>query len=395
MPLNPKKHLSLFYARVLTIIAPVYRHFFKTFKKPQGVLHPKRIVLLVSRPQDVELLIGIHEKAKQRREISLCFWVVKSCARRYPEVLTQLEEKEAEVEQVVSFTSLGMVLCKLMRSDAFLSTVESTRAKRKLPYIIAKLANAASVSTYTLQHGFPNIGINYCDHIYGPEIRFAAKTVFIWGSVEALPPWVSKDTRHKCVAVGCPKELVLFDDDLGEVTSERPIIAIFESFHGHIYNMEYITAFLSHLQKTAKQRKEFRFIFKSHPASLRCRSKELSKLLSRLEDVEIVDSIEGKASPLTTPWLLTHASGVITSPSTVALDGALVGVPVAVARYGLDLPIYSPLTMLDNNEDWGIFLGKIEEGHELKQKNEEFLRHVIVPGDATTRILDFMSGHSR
>ena len=103
------------------------------------------------------------------------------------------------------------------------------------------------------------------------------------------------------MAVGCPKEVVLFDADLGALTSERPIIAIFENLHGHIYDREYVDAFFSHLQETAKRHKEFHFILKSHPSSLRCRSKELSELFSRLEAVEIVDRIEGKAPAYTTP----------------------------------------------------------------------------------------------
>lgn len=122
---NPKKYLARFYARLLTIIAPYYRLAFKTINKAQQGVRPKRIVLLISRPQDIELLIGLHEKAN-RKDISLCFWVVNNCTRRYPELLTQLEEKGAEVEQVVSFFRLGKVLNTLMRTDAFLSTVEST-----------------------------------------------------------------------------------------------------------------------------------------------------------------------------------------------------------------------------------------------------------------------------
>ncbi len=50
-----------------------------------------------------------------------------------------------------------------------MSTVESTTAKGKLPYMITKLANAANVQTYTLQHGFENVGLSYCDEVHGPK----------------------------------------------------------------------------------------------------------------------------------------------------------------------------------------------------------------------------------
>ncbi len=65
---------------------------------------------------------------------------------------------------------------------------------------------------YTLQHGFENVGLSYCDEIQGPDIKFAAKTVFTWGPTEELPPWVEKETRDKSVAVGCPKKCVIFEN---------------------------------------------------------------------------------------------------------------------------------------------------------------------------------------
>lgn len=391
MPLDPTKLFSLVYARVLMLIAPLYKSVFTALNKPDTDLPAKRIVLLVSRPQDVELLIGIQKKSKLREGLRVRFWVVNSCARRYPEVLAQLKEKGVEVEKIVSFGHLGKTLSSLMRTDAFLSTVESTTAKRKLPYIITRMANAAGVPTFTLQHGFPNLGLSFCDHVYGTDIRFAAKTVLIWGPVEALPSWVSHETLDKCVAVGCPKELVLFDHDLKSHTSDRPIIAIFENLHGHIYDEDYTSAFLGHLQKAAKQYKEYRFVLKSHPSSLRCRSQKLSEAFSRLEDVEIVDRIDGVAPTHTTPWLLANASGAITNPSTIALDSALAGVPVALAQYGLKLANYAPLTMLDSFKDWETFISRLNNGDELKKRNEEFLGRVMVSGDAAGRILDLMT----
>ncbi len=57
---NLKKILACFYAGTLTILAPLYRLVFNiTNKAPQGE-DRKRIALLVSRPQDVDLLIGLN-----------------------------------------------------------------------------------------------------------------------------------------------------------------------------------------------------------------------------------------------------------------------------------------------------------------------------------------------
>ena len=391
MSTNFTKKIVKNYAKALILIAPFYKLVAKFFDKTTQGSQPKRIVLLISRPQDVELLIGLHEKALYRQDLEITFWIVENCVRRYPEVLTQLREKKAVVAQVVSHAGLAKVFRVLMLSDIFLSTVESSTAKNKLPYIITRLANNLDVETYTLQHGFPNIGINYYDQNYSKKIKFAAKTVLTWGPLESLPSWVSQETRKKCKAVGCPKELVFFDADLAKTKEGRPIIAVFESLHGQMFNEEYAIAFLTHLQETAKQRKDFRFILKPHPASLRLRSSELSNLFSRLKDVDVIGRFDGDIPAYTTPWLLANSSGVITTFSTIAFDAAMAGVPVAIARYGLDLAMFSPLSTLDCKEDWLLFLSQIEDGNDLIRKNVEFLSQVNVPGDAANRILDLIS----
>ena len=390
-----KNFLARFYAGILRIVATLYRLAFKNIDKALQEDSPLRIVLLVSKPQDIELLIGLHEIASRRKDLSLCFWVVKNCAKRYPVVLDQLKEKKAIVEQVISFGGLGKILREFMRTDAFLSTVESTTAKHKLPYVITKLANAAGVSTYTLQHGFENVGLSYCDEIHGPDIKFAAKTVLTWGPVEKLPAWVGKDTREKAIAVGCPKKLVILENDPSVTKGGRPIIGVFDNLHWHRYDEKYLANFLRDLETIAVKRKEFRFVLKSHPDSIRNRSRKLLARLSCMENVDVADLLEEEQEVLTTPWLLSHALGVITTPSTIALDGALAKVPIAVTRYGLDLTYYSPLCLLDKLENWQGFLDRLMEPsgvRNLTMNGEQFLNQVLVSGDPPTKILNVMVG---
>ena len=392
---KPKNHLARFYTGILRLIAPLYRLAFKNIDKARRVASRQRIVLLVSKPQDIELLIGLHEIAGRRKDVFLCFWVTSNCARRYPMVLGQLREKKAVVEHVISFGGLGMVLRELMRTDVFLSTVESTAARHKLPYMVTRLANAAGVSTYTLQHGFENVGLSYCDEVHGPAIKFAAKTVLTWGPVEKLPPWVGKDTREKAIAVGCPKKLAILDNVPTVAKGDRPIIGVFDNLHWHRYDEKYLAAFLGDLEAIAVKRKEFRFVLKSHPDSVRNRNSRMLARLGHMQNVEVADLLEEEKETLTTPWLLSHALGVITTPSTVALDASLARVPTAVARYGLDLSYYSPLCLLDNPENWHSFLDRLTEQsgiRTLKLNGEQFLNQVIVSGDASARILNMMLG---
>ncbi len=389
-----KKKITLFYADFITLIAPFYRFVYKTFHNVQRGHRPRRIVLLVSRPQDVELLIGLYGTAQADRNFSPTFWVVNKCVNKFPKVLPELREQNANIEMVVSTKHLGRILNKLMWTDIFLSTVESTAARYKLPYIITRLANAIGLSTYTLQHGFENSGLTYCNKIRGAKVKFAAKTVLTWGPTEELPAWLSGDTRDKAIAVGCPKMLSVAEKASSVTAGARPMIGVFDNLHWNRYDEAYVASFLNHLEETARQRPEFRFVLKSHPVTVRRRSRELTARLSSMENVDVADLLEREEPALTTPWLLTHALGVITTPSTIALDCALAKTPVAVTRYGLDLSYYSPLCLLDSAGDWMRFLEHLTEQSSyngLQQAGGRFCRRVLVPGDPAARILKLMS----
>lgn len=387
-----KNNLARIYSTCLTVIAPFCKSAYKALRKAPHEILPKRIVLLISRPLDVELLAGLHERAKERQDLRLFFWIGQNCVNRYPEILAQLQEKHISIEMIVDFRRLGKVLTKLMSTDVFLSLVESTTARHKLPYMITRIANATGTSTYTMQHGFENVGLTYCDEIHGSRVKFAAKNVLTWGPIEELPAWVSKETRDKAIAVGCPKEFILFKNEARVTAGARPIIGVFDNLHWHRYDENYVTTFLNHLEESAKQRQEFRFVLKSHPDSVRNRSKKLATRLRSMAKVDVVDVLTDEPA-LTTPWLLTHALGVITTPSTIALDGALAGVPVAVARYGLNLDYYTPLWLLDNLAGWQLFLDHLTDAsgyNQLKLNGERFLGRVLVSGDPATKILDLM-----
>ncbi len=393
-----KSFLDKAYAGVLTLFALVYKFTFLPIVKGQSGEKPLRIVLLISRAQDVELLISLYDQAKQRNDLLVSFWMTKKCPKRFPDILTLLEEKGVVVDRFVSIRQPLMLSKELMQMDVFLSTVESTSSAHKFPYLFTKIANAAGISTYTLQHGFENIGLNYRDKFSGAEVKFAAKTVLTWGPPEELPSWVGQDTLDKLVAVGCPKKLVIPENSQAVNMGERPVISIFDNLHWHRYNEKYRLNFLQDLKIISEQRKEFHFILKSHPASIRNRGSELTDMLNRLENVDVPDLLGKEGAIFTTPWLLSHALGVITTPSTIAMDGALSKVPTAVTRYGLDLNYYSPLSLIDSLEDWHIFLNQLTEKSkysQLKQKGELFLDRILVTGDPASKILDLMVEHRR
>jgi len=380
------------YAVLLRSLAPFYLLRHNARLEPQSEKRPKQIVLLITRGHDVELLVGLYQKAQRREDLCPYLWVVDKFLRREPKILHILDKKNMQVDLVVDFPRLGTVMKRLVSTDAFLSTVETTSARHKLPYILTGLANAVGIPTFTLQHGFENVGLTYHDDIHGTDVKFTSKTVLTWGPTEALPAWVAKETRDKCIAVGRPNDLAANENAPATGKGERPIIAVFDNLHWHRYDEKYVATFLEHLEETASQQEEFHFVLKSHPESVRTRTAELTARLRSMREVTVAD-LSGEEVPMTTPWLLTHALGVITTPSTIALDAAMAKVPVAVTRYGLDLDYYTPLSLIDSLADWQSFTIRLKDNIgncQLKLHGEEFLSKVLVAGDSATRILDVM-----
>ena len=77
---------------------------------------------------------------------------------------------------------------------------------------------------------------------------------------------------------------------------------------------------------------------------------------------------------------------VITTPSTVALDAAMAGAPVALAAPGGS--IYDPLPLLRAPQDWIDFAA----GARFDPMTlDQFLSHVLVGGDGAARIVERLS----
>ncbi len=366
----------------------------------------KKVAALISRPQDVELLAGLHERALDRTDIDCDVWVLATCIKRDSDIIAQLTARGMTPAHIVRLSSLRRVWRDMRTLDAFINTRESRGRKYRHSDFLTDMANGALVHTYTLQHGFENPGLTYHDDHQGTGITFAAKTVLIWGRPEQLPAWLPVETRRKCISTGCPK--VFATPQTPEATHDvqaafatrvdsRPVIAVFENLQWRRFDADYVCAFLMALGEVARERTDLRFVLKSHPGAAKNRTEANAALLRQLEAdgfVQVIDLFPPELPRLTSAQLLSIAKGAITSPSTIALDAALAGVPVAVTRYGLDLTPYRPLTLLDSTDDWRRFvdaLSDVPARAELDRCNAAFVDGALVPGDASARILDLVA----
>lgn len=388
----PAKHLlRKLNGSICMLLAAAQGLFKKALGSTSSRPQPVKLALLISRPQDIDLLIDVYVKAGQRQDICAVFWATERAVNRFSGVLERLSEYGAKPGFILTHTSLYRSVAELGSIDALLTTVESTLAAHKIPYLLTRVANAAGVQTFTLQHGFENVGLTYWDGTYGPHIRFAAQTILTWGPVDNIPPAVSEETRGKCIAVGCPKAHLTVPAEDKPPISRRPVVAVFEGLHASRFDDGYIRQFFKDLQKVAQDYPGLHFFLKPHPGAL-VRTRRHDAALESLRAVEVLVADHPESDRLSTPRLIASATAVVTTPSTIALDAALAGTPVAVVRYDQKIPyyaLYEPLPLINTRADWQDFLDKVSRDPQLLEPSRQtFLDNVILPGDAAERLLD-------
>ncbi len=354
----------------------------------------QNFMLLISRPQDIDLFIDIYHQSLKHPEIEVFFWATKRALTHFPATKKLLDEKGIRTVFTVTHGNLIAAIFKLLKIDALLNTVESTVASHKVPYIITRIANACKVHTYTMQHGFENVGLTYQDPDLGPNVHFAAQNVLTWGPVDQLPGIVAADTRRKCIAVGCPKVHLTNLEKPQKQVSKSPIIAVFEGLHVDRFDNRYMQLFFADLQHMADTFTNLHFILKPHPGIIQ-RSKTHSELLHSMRNILVLDPARTDITQWSTPTLLANALAVVTTPSTIALDAAMAATPVAVIRYGQDIPYYTyyePLPIVDSSQDWHNFLeAALTERSQLEKSSRCFLEQVSLPGNAAEHILAVVS----
>lgn len=343
---------------------------------------------------DVDLILPLLKSAKSRNDLVLLACVSDQVAAEVPDVLEALNYLRIEFEITRHDEIISGKRPMLRKIDAVVSASESTANPHRAAHMLTSRANAKGLRTYTLQHGFENVGITYFDYVHNSEnIRFASHRIFTWCPTERLHCDVPEETRRKCLPVGCCKDIVTNLDDLVRPGSRKCLVGVFENLHWHRYDENYRNCFLADLFETARNFKETTFLLKPHPAG-RWLTQRYKGALPDLENVIVANPRDPNWKAYTGPIIVGMADGVITTPSTVALDAARSARPVAITGYDLRLKNYEPLPVLRSGKDWESFVNQLysaDRRNELTAVISSFLKDVLVPGDACRRILDYIS----
>ena len=341
------------------------------------------LLALVDIHQDLDVLLPVLLAIKARGEVRLRLVLTDWLLMESPRVASALAAHGLSFEVHPREAVRTGDQPSLAGAAGVLSGADTNTRAHKAGHTLIGRARAAGLRTFTLQHGLENIGLTYKDHLHGEEIRFAAETLFTWCAPEDLATWVPAETRAKVVPVGSPKTPPTPAAALDLRQGHWPrVIGVFENLHWHRFSELYIERALADLGGAAEARPETLFLVKPHHAG-RWLSRNRGRLRERANLV-VVDPTDSAWEPHTAPALIAAVDAVLTTPSTVALDAARTGRPVAVLGYDLELPLYAPLPIVRSADGLDRFLD-LETGPALRL-NEGFLKRAVLPGRADHRI---------
>lgn len=341
------------------------------------------LLVLIDIHQDLDVLLPVLLALKARREVRLRIVVTEWLLSESPRVPNALKACGLDWEVQPREAVRAGEQPSLAGVSGVLSGAETNTRAHKAGHTLVGRARARGLPTFTLQHGLENIGLTYKDHLHGETIRFAAETIFTWCAKESLAPWAAPETLAAVVPVGSPKTAP--PPARAPALNQghwRFTVGVFENLHWHRFSELYLEQALADLAQAARAHEDMLFLVKPHHAG-RWLSRRPERLPARANLV-VVDPTDSAWEPHTAPALIASVDAVLTTPSTVALDAARSGRPVAVLGYDLELPLYEPLPIIRRLSDLEDFLqAPAEDGLLL---NEQFLRRAELPGRSDHRI---------
>ena len=349
------------------------------------------LIVVLHLTQDLDLALPILEiaKTRQTRVVACCS---VSLVNKSPRVMDILTEADIQVWVLPDDESSPPRFCFPDGAKALLTIAESNLGPHRFSRRITEQAKAAGLITATLQHGFENVGLTYDDEIHPINgIDISADKIYLWGNLHTLHPKVAMDRREKCVPVGCPKVLRATKADLSELLpADQIVIGVFENLHWHRYSDEYRDFFIRGVISIAEQFSHITFLIKPHHAGMWLTKQKKYEALS-LRNLIVANPTDSQWEPYTASALLWRMEAVISSPSTVVLDAARVGLPVAVVAANLLLDNYSPLEKIQRPSDWNEFVDLVTKPdlkNCLAELSQRFVGRAILSGNGAERIFD-------
>jgi hypothetical protein len=359
-------------------------------RDPRKAVNSRTTLVFMDLIQDVDLCLPLIREALVRPGVGLRVCITRLLAATSPRALQLLREAGVEPEIVERGHAFKGSAPKLLGVMALVTAVESTQPAHRTAHALVKRARAAGIKTYTLQHGFENVGLNYFEGKEDLGVEFASDVIFTWGSRSVVPGKTPVATLAKCVPVGMVK--AAGGESGGGLVIPRQgfdaVVAVFENLHWNRYREKFRMAFLEQLMATIAGNPKILFLIKPHHAGRWFTKNVVSSFKSGPNSL-VMDPLDSRWEPFTAPKIITNSDLIITTPSTVALDAAALGVPVAVFAEEMSLPAYQPLPMLSSQADWTSFISAaLDSSHPYRALGHEFFNKTVCREQAAATILD-------
>lgn len=333
-----------------------------------------RVLVLIDLVQDIDVLLGVLVAIAAAPGLELKIVVSRWLERESPRTAALLRAHGLDFAYVRRREVILGRSPSLRGVGAVLAAAESSHLAHAAGHAMAVRARGLGIKTYALQHGLEQIGL------FGPEAAqatFASEAVFCWFPLEAAPADLPAATRAKLDPVGRPAP------PGGWIRDREPAfdLGVFENLHWDRYSDADRDGFVAGLLATARALPRARILVRPHPAG--AWADRLGHELAKFENIVRPSAAEARLELGGGAQVLKGVSRVITTPSTVALDSALAGAPVALAAAGGDS--YQPLPVLGGPDAWVAFASGAPYDPSLL---DQFRSRVLVAADGAPRIVE-------
>jgi hypothetical protein len=339
-------------------------------------------LVLIDLAQDVNLVLSLLKSIRWRDEMDLRIVVTDWLEREAPRTFALLKAHGFAYEIVSRKRAIAGSEPSLEGVGAFISATTTDQAAHRVGHGLSLKADRLGIPTFTVQHGLENLGLTYRDAVHSSKVTMASRFIFAWQRPGAAPPWLSTQTWEKLIGSGpttaprLPATPLPMPRRLSE-RSWRKKVFVFENLHWHRYSTIERQQLLEDFKAAAAAMPDCLFAVKPHGAGRWVSSHRTQ--IDMLDNVLIIDPLDPRWRVYAAPDLIEHADVVITTPSTVTLDGARAGRNVGVlAQRPEQAEFYAPLPAICSPADWRSLIDE-PVGPAVFERNEVFIRRQILP----------------
>ena len=347
------------------------------------------VMVLLDLVQDLDIALPLIDRLRGLPGVEARILVSTWLLRRSPRVGRELALRDIAYETCSRDGILNGSQPDLAGVGALVSPAESSLSAHERVHALFLRARRLNIPTFSMQHGVENVGLKQADFEDDRLESVASDHLLIWTRRELTTRCRVPDLGPRRVAVGRLRHAGRAETELASAFDRYDsVVAVFENLHWNRYSGEWRRHFLNDLVGFAASHPNVAVLLKPHHGGL-WSIRNTHRLSDWPGNLIIADPTDPYWEPYTATALIGLADLVITTPSTVALDAVELRKPVAVAAYGLDLPAYSPLPLLEGLEDWQTFFDTARTGDHARRR-ALFADRTVDDGDAPTKAADYI-----